>query len=557
MVATNWRAMRVQAQRFSVKLMALYLGLLLVPILGIGLFVNFYIQRTVEVYRQQHYQDALAIQSDQINQTVASVQETILYLEQLHHAGSHADLTTFASAHSRYREIALVGDSTTTALDTTAATAWLAANPNTVSDLDLHDVHFSIAEGTATPLLLAAARIEAGILVITLDVSDLIGPDNPLNDEQRALLLPSGQALVSASLPVSLPHFPGQSGHLLHDDHTYFYYRTGPDESWLLLRRLPLTATQADLQDYYTTFSILLIGSVVSVIGLALLAIARIIEPIYQLKHMFDQLRRQDTPPKLPASLPKDEFGSLMADFVTLAEELERKRHIERTLVERLIAAQEEERKLIAYDLHDGLIQQLVGARFYLRKCKSCTLQADSNGQMQHGYEVLTQAITEGRRLIQGLHPTVLDDLGLVAALQDLLHSMAKSAGWQVTADMDAPLNEPDRATSVTLYRLAQEAFNNAFKHANASHITLKLRFTPTHMTLTIADNGCGFDPAAVAPTRERGWGLRTMQERAYMLKGTFELRSQPGSGTEIFVQIPCHQLTTDTHIATGDGAYV
>jgi signal transduction histidine kinase len=371
-------------------------------------------------------------------------------------------------------------------------------------------------------------------------------------EDQWALLLPSGQALVTGTLPTSLPTFDKPTGVVLDDEHTYFYHHTGPGDEWLLLHRIPTAAMRANLQDYYTTFFVLLVGTLVAVVGLALFAIARVIDPLYQLKLMFDQLRNGVTLPTLPTPLPHDEFGSLMVDFVGLAEELEQRRHIERDLAERLITAQEEERKLLAYDLHDGLIQQLVGARFYLRKCNNAAALGDD--QTQHGYHLLTEAITEGRRIMQGLHPTVLDDLGIVAALDELLQMKAASAKWQTQLCADPLPFTPDRATAVTIYRMAQEALNNAQKHATAKKVTVTLRCTGNHINLCIEDDGIGFDIETITPTREHGWGLQTMRERAHMLRGTCTIDSKPSAGTRVLVQIPCTQLTPKTKVIESIG---
>ncbi len=558
MVVKSWHALRAQFRRFGVRLMVLYLGLLLIPVLGMGLFGNFYMQRSVESYRQQYHQDVVALQASLIDRMVRNVQDDILYLEQRIQREADTKLSQFASAHAIYQQVRLM--ETLPGLTANTPTAdpaltWMRTNPQLVSDMEIHEVVFAVTEATSQPLLLGLARVEQGILLLSLDVAEVLGEiDTPMVDAQLALLLPSGQALVTGDLSAPFPSFPGARGYVADADYAYFYQRAGPDGTWLLLRRLPLAAIHADLQAYYATFTILLVGSMVCVVGLALFAIARIIEPITQLKSMFDQLRGGETLPTAPSPVPQDDFGRLMVDFVDLAEELEEKRHSERNLIERLITAQEEERKLIAYDLHDGLIQQLVGARFYMRNCKSCELPVGRQ-DMLRGYDVLTQAITEGRRIIQGLHPTVLDDLGLVAALDELAETVTASAGWTLDKDLEAPDYAPHRVMSVTLYRIAQEALNNAFKHADATRVQVSLDCSTQHLTLTVSDDGSGFDPETLPAPRESGWGVRTMQERAQMLNGTCDITSSPDTGTTITVQIPrqyaVHPTTTGeiTHV--------
>jgi signal transduction histidine kinase len=212
-----------------------------------------------------------------------------------------------------------------------------------------------------------------------------------------------------------------------------------------------------------------------------------------------------------------------------MARELEGKRKIERRLIERLIRAQEEERKLLAYDLHDGLIQQLVGARFYLSNAH--------DGSIQHGCDALTEAIVEGRRIIEGLRPAALDDLGLTAALQELAQSIAAAARWELVLDLEAPHEEPSKTIAVSLYRIAQEALNNARKHAQARVVHVRLSNSDS-FTLQIEDDGIGFDPDTLAG-EGRGLGITTMQERAALLGGTCQIQSQPGAGTRIEARVP------------------
>lgn len=546
MQAEQWSAFTDQFQRFGVKLMILYLGLLLIPVSGIGLFGNFYIQRSIEQYNHQSYLDNIMLHADALNRTTEHIRDDIGYLEAQITTIGNVDFTSFAEAHAIYHHIALLDHNQQVILGNAAAPLqqWAASEADGLLRSSADDVHFhAVNDMNGSAALIAIARIDAGMLILTLNTHELIGSVSATQpDESWVLLMPSGSSLVAGSLPSKVPDLSGHSGFRATADDVFFYYRTGPNDAWMLLRRAPASAMRANLSDYYTTFLILLVGGMVSVVGFALFAIARIIEPIYQLKAMFDQLR-EGMLPKLPVPLPKDEFGSLMGAFARLATELDQKRRIERDLVERLITAQEEERKLIAYDLHDGLIQHLVGARFYLRKCQTCSVPTESgSGEVRRGYDVLTQAITEGRRIIQGLHPTELDDLGLEAALTDLLEMTAATANWDTTLHLDPLPDDLHRVTSVTLYRITQEALNNAFKHACATHIELSLRCTHNELVLTVTDNGSGFTPEGITPGREGGWGIRTMQERAVMLHGTCAITSQPLKGTIVRVQVPCRE---------------
>ncbi|NWF68137.1 MAG: HAMP domain-containing protein [Chloroflexi bacterium] len=327
--------------------------------------------------------------------------------------------------------------------------------------------------------------------------------------------------------------------------HSVYVYDTivptasNPGQFWVLYRETPKTMLYAELNSFYLAaggFSLL--GLALAAL-LALLLSRHLVKPITQLEYMTAAFGREGVPPPLPENLPQDEIGSLTRTFCVMARELERKRKQEHQLLERLIRAQEEERKLIAYDLHDGLIQQLVGARFHLtnfREQQSITPEDARKGLMR-GCEALTEAIVEGRRIIEGLRPAVLDDLGLRAALEDLAQSTAQAAGWELTLELQPLPTEPETSVGVTLFRITQEALNNARKHAHAQHVSIHL-YNGVGIGLVVEDDGVGFDSVALA-NEAHGLGVRTMQERAALLGGTCVIQSTPQQGTKIEVWVP------------------
>ncbi|MGH9122856.1 MAG: sensor histidine kinase, partial [Acidimicrobiales bacterium] len=142
------------------------------------------------------------------------------------------------------------------------------------------------------------------------------------------------------------------------------------------------------------------------------------------------------------------------------------------------------------------------------------------------------------RRTVMGLRPVVLDDLGLAAALT----SLAGSLGGEVVTHLD--LDELDLPPHVeaSLFRIAQEALQNVVKHSSASEASLKLRGKGGSVTLTVSDNGVGFDPGTghgAAEVASVALGLRGMQERAALLGATLSVESAPGTGTRLRVEIP------------------
>ncbi len=217
----------------------------------------------------------------------------------------------------------------------------------------------------------------------------------------------------------------------------------------------------------------------------------------------------------------------------------ERTREIERRLV---AAAQEkavlEERQRLARDLHDSVTQALYSITLHAQAAWRLIASED----MQHVAESLLalqsaaqEALDEMRLLLFELRPPILEQVGLIAALQARLTSV------EGRANLDAKLiasevGQLPPAVEEALYRVAHEALNNALKHAHARHIRVWLRREQAAVLLAIEDDGVGFDPAAAAASG--GLGLAGMAERIRQVGGLTSFQSAPGAGTQIRVEV-------------------
>ncbi|MEZ4670582.1 MAG: ATP-binding protein [Anaerolineae bacterium] len=327
-----------------------------------------------------------------------------------------------------------------------------------------------------------------------------------------------------------------------------------PDRFWVIVRQTPKWLIYADVTAFYAITTAVILGAALLVLALALIASERILRPLLDLERQTAAFGHGGPVPTLPQHISRDEIGMLTRTFCNMAEELERQRNQEHKLIEKLIYAQEEERKLVAYDLHDGLIQQLVGARYYLNnsyeQCKNA--EVNGYGDIRKGCDTLTEAIVEGRRIVEGLRPAVLDDLGLAAALEEVAQTTTRAAGWNLALDIQKIPDEPDKTVGVTLFRIAQEALNNIRKHADAKNVQLLMR-NGNGINLLIKDDGKGFDLGAMNGDG-RGLGVTTMKERAALIHGTCEIESSPGSGTRVHVWVPLtpRSLHLDSKVRNG-----
>ncbi|HVS53482.1 MAG TPA: response regulator [Opitutaceae bacterium] len=206
----------------------------------------------------------------------------------------------------------------------------------------------------------------------------------------------------------------------------------------------------------------------------------------------------------------------------------------QRKLIEReLLRVSDAEKNRIGSDLHDGLGQYLTGI-----SCLSAALrdklQVRSRSEAEDAATISTlvqEAIAQTRALARGLCPVQLETSGLETALEDLTFQIQRLHGIECSFHPSGPVGSCESTFALHLYRIAQEAINNAVKHASAQRITVTLDFSKENKVLSIEDDGCGFDPDA-----EHGpsTGLRLMPYRAAMLGGTLSITSQPNSGTRV-----------------------
>ncbi|HZS12839.1 MAG TPA: response regulator [Nitrospirales bacterium] len=217
-------------------------------------------------------------------------------------------------------------------------------------------------------------------------------------------------------------------------------------------------------------------------------------------------------------------------------EELKRSRQELRALAARLLTVQEEERRRLSFELHDDLNQKLA-----VLVMNTDALDRNLRGQSAQAREQLralkasiVELSDDVRTLAYRLHPSILDHLGLVIALESQVEDFTKREKIRVTfSHRDVP-EDLGQDISTCLYRVAQEGLRNITRHAKASHAELKLTYENSELRLRLKDNGQGFNP------KDRtGLGLVSMQERARAVDGRFEITSEPGQGTTVTVTVP------------------
>jgi signal transduction histidine kinase len=221
-------------------------------------------------------------------------------------------------------------------------------------------------------------------------------------------------------------------------------------------------------------------------------------------------------------------------------DERKRSEAVRVRLLQKLVEAQEDERRRISRELHDQLGQQLTALGVKLRGVKTLTAgNAESQAEINSMEAIARQMNTDVDFLVWELRPTTLDDLGLVDALSDYAASWSKHVGVQ--AQIDASRMRRERLmpeVETVLYRISQEALNNVAKHATARNVDILLEQRSDSVSLIIEDDGIGFDPQK-AVIDARGLGLVGMRERAAFAGGTLTIESNAAEGTTLFIRIP------------------
>jgi signal transduction histidine kinase len=230
-------------------------------------------------------------------------------------------------------------------------------------------------------------------------------------------------------------------------------------------------------------------------------------------------------------------IGSLVAGAVhqaRLHRQLAAREHAHERFAERVIAAQEAERRRLAADIHDGISQRLISLSYHLDAAADALWDAPefTGEQLVLARQMIDLTLNEARAAISGLRPPVLDDLGLADSLASLARSIH---AVQVTVDAD-DCALPEHV-EIALYRIAQEALQNVVKHAGATAASVVLRCDPGMVSLRIADDGAGFDLEGAGD--RSGFGLRGMAERADLVGGRLDVLSDPGRGTTIEARVP------------------
>ncbi len=334
---------------------------------------------------------------------------------------------------------------------------------------------------------------------------------------------------------------------------------------WGIAVRVPrdlVYAPSSDLREGFLMLGVIALGtSFILALGMS----KSIVKPVQQLIRASDRIARgnlgvpvsmegndeimtlsqhlDDMRMKLAASLEsiRKQNAELEERVRERTRELEEKQNVNELLLRKIITSQEDERKRIARELHDDALQALAAILMSVEMCRLHpeSMSPDKVLNIKH---TVTGVINEMTNVIQNLRPTVLDDLGFEAGILWLIDRNLKERG--ITFHINMQDLDEDRLTpelQITLFRVFQEATSNIARHSGAENVFIYLRTDPERFTMSIEDDGMGFDTATVFENtmNGRGLGIMGMKERLSQVNGRLRLCSTPGQGTVLLCSAP------------------
>ncbi|HHV15863.1 MAG TPA: HAMP domain-containing protein [Gelria sp.] len=240
-------------------------------------------------------------------------------------------------------------------------------------------------------------------------------------------------------------------------------------------------------------------------------------------------------------NLMSERLSDQIEKLALATKQIEEKRERQRILLTHLVSAQEEERNRIAADIHDGVLQMIVGTLYEIRAVRNILPDkpARALAKMSLLENLLSDTIVEMRGVISDLRPPLLEDMGLLVALKHQIKRICLIYQIPINFNITGEPYRLEFSVEVMLFRIIQEMIQNAAKHSGASSIDLNIDFGELFFTTYLKDNGCGFDLSQLDFEKNGGMGLAILKERTHTIGAQVKIHSQKGEGTEILLTLP------------------
>src|SRR5919106_5827521 len=274
--------------------------------------------------------------------------------------------------------------------------------------------------------------------------------------------------------------------------------------------------------------AVVLVGGITAILLTNLLLLRRAFVPLARLTELMRRVEPLDPGRRIPVYGDGPEVLDLTRAFNEMLDRLEAER---RESARRSLAAQEDERRRVAQELHDEVGQTLTAIVLQLERLRRRAPE-DLKNELEDVREGARGSLEDVRRIAQRLRPEALEDLGLSAALETLCDRLSEQSGIAVSAHLQRDAVSITPEMELVVYRVAQEAMTNALRHAQASNVQVELRRGNGRLTLRVLDDGVGLQ------RRDAGSGIQGMRERALLVGGRVHVRGLD-RGTEVRLELP------------------
>ena len=232
-------------------------------------------------------------------------------------------------------------------------------------------------------------------------------------------------------------------------------------------------------------------------------------------------------------------------------------------LLGKVVAGQEDERKRLASEIHDSVAQSLAAMLSNIQVCQALLGAGavdEVKEQLAATRSIIADSVREVRTIIFNLRPSSLDDLGLVPSIENYLKRFTRENGVESSLDAkDMPARRLPSTLETTIFRVVQESLTNVKKHARARTVKVRLGADATHVSVTVVDDGCGFDAQEMSDKFRRGesHGVEGMRERTAFLGGSMRVQSRKGEGTAVVFELPLPRASASEEASAEDGSLV
>ncbi|UBM61285.1 HAMP domain-containing protein [Candidatus Sulfidibacterium hydrothermale] len=371
----------------------------------------------------------------------------------------------------------------------------------------------------------------------------LVGSDQRMRTRSR--FLKNSVFRTKVTTPGALDALEGKTGEAQFNDYRHIPVLSAYSPlhfsgiRWAILAEIDLK--EAMIPIYSIRDNIIYLSLLIALLSAAIITFLakKIADPIKKMKEETAKIASGEYGNTMEVKT-KDEIGDLTRAFnemsVKLKNQADRLEKEKKLRLRSVLDAQEKERQRLSRELHDGLGPLLLTGKMKLENA----LETEIKTLKKNISEVIglfSKTVQEIRTISNNMMPAGLKEFGLAVALENFCRQMEGNNAVKIHCHIELSKKHFDKTTDIYLFRIAQEAINNVLKHAGATEIHISLEEIEHHLYFTIVDDGCGFD--STSAENHQGNGLVNIKERVNLLNGYFELKTAPGKGTRIDIDIP------------------